>query len=83
MPNEKRATVSKCLHGRILESSNVENLLNALTRLAVYELSDHGEETLCGITCCDISEPARWPAAAAARPRRWTKFSTTTTMVHS
>ena len=50
MPNEKRSTVSEYLHGRILESSDIENFLNALTRLAVHELSDDGEEILCGIT---------------------------------
>lgn len=38
------------LQRMILESSEIESFLNALTHLAVHELSDPGEEVLCGIT---------------------------------
>lgn len=43
-------SVSEYLHGMILECSELEPFLNALTRLAVYKLSTQGEEILCGIT---------------------------------
>ncbi|MDO5744825.1 MAG: GAF and ANTAR domain-containing protein [Micrococcaceae bacterium] len=50
MSVETRTSVSDYLHGLILGSSEIENFLNALTRLAVHELSTDGEELLCGIT---------------------------------
>ncbi|MGP5319187.1 GAF and ANTAR domain-containing protein [Arthrobacter rhombi] len=50
LTNEIQTTVSEYLHGMILESDELENFLNALTRLAVHELSETGEEVLCGIT---------------------------------
>ncbi|ALO67682.1 response regulator receiver protein [Arthrobacter alpinus] len=43
-------TKSRDLQRLILESSEIESFLNALTRLAVHELSDASEEVLCGIT---------------------------------
>lgn len=48
--NEMTTTVSEYLHGTVLESEELENFLNALTRLAVHELSIDGQEMLCGIT---------------------------------
>lgn len=50
MAIEARTTVNEYLYGKILESDEVEAFLNALTRLAVHELSDGGEAVLCGIT---------------------------------
>ena len=51
MPAEqKRVTGSQYLHEAILESSEIDSFLNALTRLAVHEISEDGEEILCGIT---------------------------------
>lgn len=50
MNDEEPITVSDYLQGIILESSEIESFLNALTRLAVHELSESGEEVLCGIT---------------------------------
>lgn len=50
MTVETRTNVSDYLHGLILESSEIENFLNALTHLAVHELSGDGEDLLCGIT---------------------------------
>ncbi len=51
MPVEqRRVTGSQYLQEVILESSEIDSFLNALTRLAVHELSDAGEEILCGIT---------------------------------
>jgi hypothetical protein len=48
--DEEKITVSDYLQGLILESSEIESFLNALTRLAVHELSEPNEEVLCGIT---------------------------------
>lgn len=50
MTTETRTTVSEYLYGTILEFDQIESFLNAITRLAVHELSDPGEEVLCGIT---------------------------------
>lgn len=50
MNDEAQVTVGDYLHGLILRSSEIESFLNALTRLAVHELSEHGEEVMCGIT---------------------------------
>lgn len=48
--DETRTTVRDYLHGMILETDELESFLNALTRLAVHELSNDGQEVLCGIT---------------------------------
>lgn len=47
---EVKTTVNEYLYGKILEFDEIETFLNALTRLAVHELSEGGEDVLCGIT---------------------------------
>ena len=52
-----RETGNRDLQGMILESSEIDSFLDALTRLAVHELSEPGEEILCGITLLRHKRP--------------------------
>ncbi|OIH82800.1 response regulator receiver protein [Arthrobacter sp. UCD-GKA] len=59
MPDDEsqRDTDNLDLQGMILESNEIDSFLNALTRLAVHELSEPGEEVLCGITLLRHKRP--------------------------
>ncbi|MET1153738.1 ANTAR domain-containing protein [Arthrobacter sp.] len=48
--NTSELTVEELLHDAAVDSTDIEVFLNALTRLAVHNLSHPGEELLCGIT---------------------------------
>lgn len=50
MADEQNSTVSEYLYGQVLESNGLEAFLNAVTRLAVLELSGPEDEVFCGVT---------------------------------
>ncbi|MCV9996355.1 hypothetical protein OIU93_18960 [Paeniglutamicibacter sp. ZC-3] len=61
-----RETGNRDLQGMILESSEIGSFLDALTRLAVQELSEPGEEILCGITLLRHKRPGTVASSSQA-----------------
>lgn len=80
MTTEIETSINEYLYGKILEHDEIEAFLNALTRLAVHELSADGDEVLCRITLLRHQKVGTVASSSEDAQELDVKSSTTTGM---